>query len=461
MVVTHGSLSEPGLGGRCALTIGNFDGVHRGHRALLDRVDGQGARSSSLTSCVLTFEPHPREFFAAAKPRPRASRGCATSWSSWPRRASSACTSRASTRALPRLPAARFIEEVLVRGLGTALAARRAGLPLRRAARRRFRRRCEARRELASRSRRCPTCCSRASACRAPRCARRSRRAISRGAERLLGRPYTISGRVAHGAKLGRDLGFPTANIVLRRSPPLVGHLRRARWKARRRAASRASAGGRRSTRCRCRCSKCICSTGIGDLYGEHLRVRFLKKLRDEEKFDDLDALQRGDRARRRAGARILCRTMADYKDTLNLPDTPFPMRGDLAKREPQWVKEWQEKGVYRRLRADRQGPAALRAARRPAVRERRHPHRPRGQQDPEGHHRQVEDARRLRRALRAGLGLPRHADRGADREEVRQEPAGRGDAAPVPRLRHRADRTARRRISSAWACSATGTIRT
>jgi isoleucyl-tRNA synthetase len=42
---------------------------------------------------------------------------------------------------------------------------------------------------------------------------------------------------------------------------------------------------------------------------------------------------------------------MADYKDTLNLPETPFPMRGDLAKREPQWVKEWQEKGTYRRLR--------------------------------------------------------------------------------------------------------------
>ena len=42
---------------------------------------------------------------------------------------------------------------------------------------------------------------------------------------------------------------------------------------------------------------------------------------------------------------------MADYKDTLNLPETPFPMRGDLAKREPQWVKDWQEKGVYRRLR--------------------------------------------------------------------------------------------------------------
>src|SRR5678809_261899 len=47
---------------------------------------------------------------------------------------------------------------------------------------------------------------------------------------------------------------------------------------------------------------------------------------------------------------------MADYKDTLNLPETPFPMRGDLAKREPQWVKEWHEQGVYKRLRAVAKG---------------------------------------------------------------------------------------------------------
>jgi isoleucyl-tRNA synthetase len=47
---------------------------------------------------------------------------------------------------------------------------------------------------------------------------------------------------------------------------------------------------------------------------------------------------------------------MADYKDTLNLPETPFPMRGDLAKREPQWVKDWKEKGVYRRLRSIAKG---------------------------------------------------------------------------------------------------------
>lgn len=42
---------------------------------------------------------------------------------------------------------------------------------------------------------------------------------------------------------------------------------------------------------------------------------------------------------------------MADYKKTLNFPDTPFPMRGDLPKREPQWVKEWQERKLYQKIR--------------------------------------------------------------------------------------------------------------
>ena len=45
-----------------------------------------------------------------------------------------------------------------------------------------------------------------------------------------------------------------------------------------------------------------------------------------------------------------------DYRKTLNLPDTPFPMRGDLPKREPGWVEEWDENGLYRRLRQARAG---------------------------------------------------------------------------------------------------------
>ena len=43
-----------------------------------------------------------------------------------------------------------------------------------------------------------------------------------------------------------------------------------------------------------------------------------------------------------------------DYRATLNLPDTPFPMRGDLPKREPGWVKEWEDQGLYKRLRVAR-----------------------------------------------------------------------------------------------------------
>ena len=48
--------------------------------------------------------------------------------------------------------------------------------------------------------------------------------------------------------------------------------------------------------------------------------------------------------------------TAPDYRSTLNLPDTPFPMRGDLPKREPGWVKEWEDQGIYKRLRDARRG---------------------------------------------------------------------------------------------------------
>jgi isoleucyl-tRNA synthetase len=48
--------------------------------------------------------------------------------------------------------------------------------------------------------------------------------------------------------------------------------------------------------------------------------------------------------------------TAVDYRSTLNLPDTPFPMRGDLAKREPAWVQQWQDDGLYQRLRVARKG---------------------------------------------------------------------------------------------------------
>ena len=71
MVVTHGSRAS--AWGRATLTIGNFDGVHRGHRALIERVVAKG-RELQVPSSVLTFEPHPREFFAPERAPARLTR---------------------------------------------------------------------------------------------------------------------------------------------------------------------------------------------------------------------------------------------------------------------------------------------------------------------------------------------------------------------------------------------------
>src|SRR5881296_694757 len=99
-------------------------------------------------------------------------------------------------------------------------------------------------------------------------------------------------------------------------------------------------------------------------------------------------------------------------------------------------------------LRKDPRGEprkAEIRAARRAAVRERRHPYRPGGQQDPQGRRREVAQHGGLRRGLRPRLGLPRHADRGADREDLRQEHSRGKDPEPRPRVCGRADRATKK----------------
>jgi riboflavin kinase/FMN adenylyltransferase len=59
---------HPELANACALTIGNFDGVHRGHQAMLSLLKGE-AQQRGVPSCVLTFEPHPRDYFAGRDPQ--------------------------------------------------------------------------------------------------------------------------------------------------------------------------------------------------------------------------------------------------------------------------------------------------------------------------------------------------------------------------------------------------------
>ena len=286
MVVTHGSLQR--ARGRCALTIGNFDGVHRGHRALVDRVVAR-ARETDLTSCVLTFEPHPREFFAGEAAPARITRLRDKLDLLAQAGVERVHVARFDAR-FAALPPERFVEEVLVGGLGMRAltigrdfryGARRAGdFAGLEAAAKRHAFSLDAMDDVEFEGRRVSSSAVRAAL----------QSGDLRGAERLLGHPYFISGRVAHGAKLGRGLGFPTANIVLRRPPPIAGIFVVEVDRLGRGVAS----VGRRPT---------INPVPIPllevhlfdrdeDLYGEHLRVRFLEKLRDEEKYDGLPALQ-------------------------------------------------------------------------------------------------------------------------------------------------------------------------
>ena len=142
-------------------------------------------------------------------------------------------------------------------------------------------------------------------------------------------------------------------------------------------------------------------------------------------------------------------------------------MRAGLPKKEPELLKRWADMDLFERLRAESKGRPEVRAARRPALRQRQHPHRPCAQQDPQGLRDPLAADAGLRRRLRARLGLPRPADRMEDRGGVpRQGPEqGRGagrpssaaSAAPSPTT----GSTCSARSSSAWACSATGTTTT
>ncbi len=282
-----------GFASGTGLTIGNFDGVHRGHRAMLDRLSAK-ACELKLSCSVLTFEPHPREFFSPSAAPARLSRL---------REKLELIAESGIERThvlhfgaqLAALAADRFIEDVLVRGLGMRwllvgrdfrFGAKRAGdFALLESAAARLGFGLEAMPEVTDAGERVSSSGVRA--------------ALAAGdlpaAARLLGRQYAMSGRVAHGEKLGRRLGFPTANIVLRRRPPLEGIFAVEAELEETRAVLRGVASvGRRPT------VKDNAAPLLevhlfdwkDDLYGRHLRVKFLQKLRDEEKYAGLDALR-------------------------------------------------------------------------------------------------------------------------------------------------------------------------
>lgn len=292
MVVTHGSVrGAAGQARRWAATIGNFDGVHLGHRALLERVIAKG-RELDIGSCVLTFEPHPREFFAAVAGKPAPTR--LTRLRDKLEVMAQAGIDRVHVAQFnsrfASLSAQRFVDEVLVDGLqarwllvgrdfryGQGRAGDFAALE-QASARHGFS--LESLPDVLVGGERVSS-----SAVRAALAAGDFERAA-----RLLGRRYSISGKVVHGARLGRELGCPTANIPLRRAPPLSGiHAVEVDGLG----PGVASVGTRPTVN---PLPEPLLEVHLldrdEDLYGRHLRVTFLHKLRDEEKYPDLDQLK-------------------------------------------------------------------------------------------------------------------------------------------------------------------------
>ena len=275
------------------LTIGNFDGVHLGHRALLARLTATAAQVG-LPAAVLTFEPHPREFFAPESAPPRLSTlrekleliaddGVAIAY---------VCHFNARFAALS---AGEFIERVLVGALRVRhlivgddfrFGARRTGdFALLRDAGADLGFCVEAMDSVTLEGERASSSAV--------------RDALQDGrlehAARLLGRPYSIDGRVVRGEQIGRQLGFATANIRIKHERPPLQGVFAVEVKGLPGGPHRGAANlGYRPTAHQA--SRPLLEVHLfdfsADIDGAHLNVRFLHKLRDEMKFPDFDALK-------------------------------------------------------------------------------------------------------------------------------------------------------------------------
>ena len=290
---------------------------------------------------------------------------------------------------------------------------------------------------------------------------------------------YAIDGKVVRGKQLGRTAGLPDRQPAPDgQAHGAVRHLRD--LGARRRPAHHgqrcpASARGRPWT-ASSRCSKRICSTSTATCTAAACEVEFVAKLRDEEKFDDLPALVRQMDRDAEQARQILPRTIrktlesvrdvrrAEAKITSTpsrLPETEFPMRGDLPKREPGIAGALAEgQGLYAQIREHAKG-------RPPFVLHDGPPYANGAIHIGHAVNKILKDMV-VKSSLLAGFDAPYVPGwdcHGLPIELVVEKKFGKvGDKldaaafrAEVPRIRRRADRRAAPRTSSASACSATG----
>lgn len=276
----------------CVATIGNFDGVHRGHQAILARLR-ERAVELGVPSCVVIFEPQPREYFAPETAPARLAR-LRDKIALLAEEGVDRVLCLAFNQRLSKLSAAEFVDAILVDGLG--IEHLEVGDD--------FRFGCDRLGDFdfllqAGRAHGFTVEAAQTVELDGIRVSSTEvRKALAAAdfalAERLLGRPYRIAGRVLHGQKLARQLGWPTANIQLkRRRVPLTGvYLVSAEidgkpWPGVANIGVRPTVSGDGSAHL-----EIHLLDFAGDLYGRRLTVAFHHKLRDEQRFASLEALK-------------------------------------------------------------------------------------------------------------------------------------------------------------------------
>ena len=275
----------------CVATIGNYDGVHRGHQHMIAAVRAR-ADALGVPAVVITFEPTPREFFAGPAAPSRLTRLREKLQALALYGVDRVVVLRFDSR-MQAMGAGEFVQRLLIDGLGVRhmvvghdfhFARRREGtIETLRAAGAANGFTVEEVGQFLLEGERVSSSLV--------------REALNRGdlerATRLLGRPYRMAGRVRLGKRLGRTLGYPTANLALQRKVVPLGGI----------FAVRVSGAGlvdypavsSLGTRPTVNGTDPLLEVHLfdfdGDLYGQHLDVDFVARLRDEQKFESLDAL--------------------------------------------------------------------------------------------------------------------------------------------------------------------------
>ena len=279
------------------LTIGNFDGVHRGHQAVLQQTI-MAARERGLQSMTMIFEPQPNEFFMPEKAKARLSR-LREKYTSLSKEGVDKILCIHFDKAIAALSAEDFIYEILVKRLQvkhivigddfrfgrdrlgdfTLLTqlGERCGFSVEKAT---------------TYTHQCDTQLARISSTMI-------RQALADGnlilAEQLLGRPFSMFGRVGHGHKRGRMIGFPTANLYLHRKvTPIKGvYAVKTYGLAIEPLFGVANIGNRPTVDGQGRTLLEVHLFNFNqDIYGRYLRVEFIHKIRDEKKYENFDALK-------------------------------------------------------------------------------------------------------------------------------------------------------------------------